>query len=286
MRVFCFSGRALGLAGLILLMGEASTALGHEDLLVRIAALSDEIEQTQGMDPKALIRRADLYRRHQEWDKALTDLHEASKLAPEDPMICLAKAQVYLDSEEPEKVLQVLKATSSEPSDAALRAQSRRLQGRASVLLGSYDEAIVFFQQALAEETKPLPEYYVELARTACLTDRPSTEEALSVLDQGASRLGDLAIFCEEAVRLELERGGQEPALKRLQDRRRETGSLNPEWSLREGDLLVALGRREEARSVYGEALAHIRALPSSRRRAPAMDAIRVSLEQRLRQEP
>jgi len=244
-------------------------AFAHEDLLTQIKDLDQRIEASPSAD--LLIRRADLRRRHQEWEKALGDYQAAAKLTPGSSAIAVGRAQVHLDRGSPDEALRSLAAVLADAPDhpAALLLQARALGKQ-----GKTGQASTAFSKAIALLDPPLPEHFIEHA------DLLAGAAAIIVLDEGIARLGDLVSLHSRALELEIEAGSREAALGRTRRVLAVSGGENPLWRIIEGEILADLGRQDEARQSFAAALKHIHSLNIRRRNAPAVK----QLEQRARQ--
>ena len=116
----------------------------------------------------------------------------------------------------------------------------------------------------------PRPEYFLERARALEAAGPSHLAEALTGLDDGVERLGDVITLQLYAVDLELARGNYEGALERLDQI--SAGSVRQEpWLVRKATILEAAGRKEDARAAYEQTLISIGELPSSRRNNKAV---------------
>ena len=73
----------LKLTALIFLSTLSVTAFAHPDLVLQIEALDIQLESNP-TDSESLIKRGDLYRRHEDYNAAATDFAAARKINPEN----------------------------------------------------------------------------------------------------------------------------------------------------------------------------------------------------------
>ena len=69
----------------------------HPDLIDQITQLTTE-RKAQGESAALYEQRADLYRRHAQFDAALMDIAAAERLATNSPALLLAKARIFSDA--------------------------------------------------------------------------------------------------------------------------------------------------------------------------------------------
>lgn len=238
-------------------------------------------------DASLYLRRGELHRIHRDWSKAEADYKTSLKLDPQLVIAdyCLGRlkldagdpagAQVYLD--------RFLKQRPTDPEALAARA-------RALNALGKHVAAAKDFTDAIdnAPNSSPRPEYFLERARALEAAGPSHIAEALTGLDDGVERLGEVITLQLYAVDLELARGNYDGALERLDVISSRSVRQEP-WLVRKATILEAAGRDDDARAAYEQTLASISSLPSSRRNNKAVtrleDEAREALE-RLRSDP
>lgn len=274
--VFCGLGVSLALACVLL----SSPTWSHPAIDTQIQDLTAKIDGSP-TDANLYLRRGELHRIHRDWTKAEADYRTSLKLDPQLAIAdyCLgrlkldsglpAEARVYLD--------RYLKQRPTDPEALAARA-------RALNALGMHVEAAKDFTGAIdnAPNDAPRPEYFLERARALEAAGESHIAEALTGLDDGVERLGEVITLQLYAVDLELARGNYEGALERLDLISARSVRQEP-WLVRKATILEAAGREEDARAAYEQTLASIDLLPSSRRSNKAVtrleDEAREALE-------
>jgi tetratricopeptide (TPR) repeat protein len=235
----------------------------HPAIDTQIQDLTAKIDASP-TDANLYLRRGELHRIHRDWPKAEADYKTSLKLDPQLTIAdyCLgrlklesgnpAEAQIYLD--------RYLKQRPTDPE--ALAARARVLNA-----LGKYVEAAKDFTGAIdnARNDSPRPEYFLERARALEAAGPSHIAEALTGLDDGVERLGEVITLQLYAVELELARANYEGALERLDLIAARSVRQEP-WLVRKATILEAAGREEDARAAYEQTLASINSLPSSRR--------------------
>lgn len=239
---------------------------GDGDLHEQIDAVTLALSREPG-NAALYLKRGEFHRMQREWPQALADYDRARSLDPDLYTVDLAQGRMLFDSgRAPEAVAVLQRYLRIAPQDAAGHAAL----ARALVSTGRIADAIVCFERALP--SRPEPDFALEYVHTLVSAGR--RQDALRYLDG----LEPLVVYELAAIDLEMRAGNHAAALRRIEAA--EAGAVRKdEWLERRGDLLVKMGRRDEARAAYQSALDAIAKLPPERRRSRAMSA----MEQRLR---
>jgi len=262
---------AAALAGWIAL-GPVADARAHSELHDRIEEATAEITRSPG-DAELRLKRAELLRRHEDWDAALADYDAAARLAPDHPELAFLRGRALVQAGRPADARAPLAAfAEAHPDDPRAHLwHSRALAGA-----GEIEAAAAAISRTIALLDRPLPELYLERAKLlASLPD--GTDRAIASLDEGVERIGPLVSLVEHVADLEATRKRPAAALSwldRLPDAVRET----PKWLARRATHLRALGRVEEADATDCRALERLRALPDARRNAEANRILEAAL--------
>ena len=225
-------------------------AFAHADINVRIAGINARIAADPD-DPQLYLRRGELHRAHRAWSAALDDYQYAVRLAPGLPEADYYTGRMWLEAGRPELArpgLDRFLALRPDHADALLT-RSRALAG-----LAEYNAAVTDLTRAIALLDPPAPEHYLERAQLLVARGPDFVDEALRGIDRGTVRLGPLVSLIQFAVEIDAGRGHHDAALARI-------GSLpravrqTPRWQARRGDILLAAGRKPQARTAYVAAL-------------------------------
>lgn len=274
-------GRRLARAGLlaiaIAIAIASPLALAHGDLHDQIVAISQRIQA----DPSSVdlvIRRAELYREHEQWPEAAADYYRAEVLDRGRAAINLGRGKMFLATGK-------LGAARTQ-LDTVLKAQPHHVDAlvtRAQVLQaqGKHLAAAADYAQAIATASEPEPDFYLGRANALSQSSTARTNDAIACLDEGIARLGKLPTLSLAAIELELGQGAFDSALARL-DTLREGQPRQEGWLERRGDILSAAQRPELAMQAWRDALAALDALPPRLRGTGAMLQLRNRLSQRL----
>jgi tetratricopeptide (TPR) repeat protein len=246
----------------------AAPAWSHPAIDQQIQDLTARIDESP-TDAKLYLRRGELHRIHRDWSKAEADYRTSLRLDPQLEIADYCLGRLKLESGDPaEARLSLDRYLAKRPTDPeALAARARALSA-----LGKHVEAAKDFTGAIdnAPNGTPRPEYFLERARALEAAGPSHLAEALTGLDDGVERLGDVITLQLYAVDLELARGNYEGALERLDQI--SAGSVRQEpWLVRKATILEAAGRKEDARAAYEQTLTSIGKLPSSRRNNKAV---------------
>jgi tetratricopeptide (TPR) repeat protein len=255
---------------LALALALAATARAH----VGIEQVERGVAAELAKHPDDPARHLDMARAHaiaREWDAALAELEDAARLGADPDVVGATKGQVFLDAGWPRMARIELDRVVARRPDAY---GARFDRGRASAALGDVDAAARDYRAAIAGLASPQPEQV--LALRDVLVGAGRRAEAVDALDAGIARLGPVPTLVLAAVDLEQDLGRPDAALARL-DALSATGTPNPAWVARRGELLARAGRAGDARTEYRRALALIDARPPGR--ASAFHDLRQRLE-------
>lgn len=251
---------------IVIVAAAALPAYGHGGLHEQIEAVTHAIER-EPRNAALYLKRGELHRMHHEWKDAQRDYERARALDGDLYAVDLAHGQMLFDSGRARDAVAMLqryvRIAPQEPAGHAAL-------GRALMGAGRTAEAIVSFENALP--TRPDPELALEYV--AALSAAGRREVALRYLDG----LEPLVPYQRAAIELEMRAGNLASALRRLEAI--EAGAVRKEeWMERRGDLLMKMGRADDARAAYRSALDAIATLPPARRHSRAIAA----MERRLR---
>ena len=249
--------------------GVESPAIAHGELGEQITEVSRQIA-LDSTNAELFLKRGELHRYHRDWKLALVDFDRANLLDSTLYAVDLGRgktlfeggwfmrAKVYLDR----FLLRMPDNTE------ALLTRARVLRE-----LGEYLAAAVDFSQALNSTAEPRPEYYLERARVLQSAGPEYLAAAISGIDDGIARLGQIVTLQLAAVDFELQAGKHDSALQRIAA----IASQSPrqeKWLFRRGEILIGAGRLPEAREAFQKALIQIEKLPPRTRALRATIAL------------
>jgi predicted Zn-dependent protease len=242
------------------------SVLSHGDLHEQIAVASRAIAQ-RPHDAALYIARGELYRAHHETAPALADYATALRLDPALDAAHLARGRLLMETGRAAEALPDLDHFLARRPD---HADARVARARARAALGDAPHAREDYDRALSLAANP--DWFIERARL--VRSSAGAAAAIDGLDDGLARLGPILTLTLEAIGYELSLGHHDAALARL-DRLVAASGAHPQWSVHRGDILLAAGRREDARNTFSTAVDEIDALPPARRRTRQNDELR-----------
>jgi tetratricopeptide (TPR) repeat protein len=252
------------------------SAFAHGDVHGQIVEITQQIEKSP-TNTDLLIRRAELYRTHQDWDGAQADFDYAFALNPTLEVIDFARGRLFLEAG------WYLSAKTS--LDRFLLKQSNYVEAlvvraRTFAKLQRPTDAAADYTHAIAVSSESRPELYFERAQVLAAAGSEHSKEAVRGLDEGIKKLGPLVTLELCALDIEVKEKQYDDALKRIEvvaakSPRKET------WLTRRGEILQQAGRNAEARDAFNAALQALETLPPARRNVPAM----IDLQKHLREE-
>ena len=278
---------------ILLFLTLPTTALAHGSMHSQIEKLNQEIKE----HPQAYFlywKRGELYREHEDYDKAAKDFQKAEILQEqaralksrrplkEISQLNLSWARLYLGSDQPQQALAAVdKYLKIENKQQSLIATAHLIRARCLSLLSQPDKALEAYTQSLKLAKHPSPDLYLEIAvvHEKKKNDIPA---ALVILDQGLTRLGLVGSLQDKAIELEVARKNFPAALARQQKllnqaRRKETRLFQ------RGQIHHQAGDKKTARESYDQALQVIAGLPTHHRRTTAIEALVKSIKAQLR---
>jgi tetratricopeptide (TPR) repeat protein len=224
-------------------------ALAHPGVEEALRYFDSRIQQSP-RDQSLHVQRGVVYSNDGQYEKARADFLRAAELG--DPLLVslhlgvlhyrtgdFAAARRYFDA-----CLQRL------PDSAACLEHRARLSRDA----GDPEGAIADFSRVLALESRPDPGTYVSLADMLASRGDEGVVAALDVLDQANAKLGVTPQIQRKAIALELRREQPGRALERMRELEPTLGA-SPDWKVEVGELLLATGRRDEARVCFRTAV-------------------------------
>lgn len=270
--------RRFVLASLLAVAVAPAIAVAHGDLHGQIVAISQRI-QSDPDNAQLILRRAELYREHEQWPQAEADYQRAGVLAPDNAVVKLGRGKLLLAMGRLDgartQLDQVLETQPTHVDALVTRAQVLQAQGEHLAAAADYARAI-------ANAQSPEPDFYLGRASSLAAAMPARYDEAIACLDEGLARLGRLPSLSLAAIDLQVSRGRFDDALLRLDSLR--AGQPRQEaWLARRGDILMAGQRPDQAIQAWRESIAALDALPPRLRGTGAMLELRARVGRQLR---
>ena len=251
------------------------TAQAHGPLSELIVTVTDRLK-ADPTNAKLYLERSDLYRRHQEWDAAETDLAAAAAHDASLPEIKLTRAALLLDRG---KAQEAEKEVSSFLEKSPLNVSGLWLRSKCREALGLHTEAATDLDIMLKSVVEPWPDVYLDRAILWQKAGAEHFEHALKGLEEGIAKCGPLLTLEKVAMDLEIALHRNDAAQKRI-DGVLTQFPRNIDWLEMKARLLQKMGKKAEAAQVCKTALTILESLPSQRRSAPAMQAMENKLRE------
>ena len=241
-------------------------AQAHGSFHERITGISKLI-QSQPQDAQLYLKRGEVYREHEEWEKALADCDTACKLDPAID-VDLLRGRTLLESGSPQQALPLLNDFINRHPD-----QPRALLCRARThsKLDQPTEAIADYRAALKRTANPEPDLIQETADA--LAAQGSANEAVQVLAAGLEKLGAVPSLVLRAMDLEISIRDFDAALIRVDAMQKSAPRPEP-WMAKRASILAQAGRIPESLAAWQALADHLNALPNLERGSHAMSKL------------
>ncbi len=236
----------------------------HDGLHEQIIAVTKEIKKDSN-NAALYLKRAELYRLHEEWKKSEKDFDHAEKLKPNLTVVNLGRGKLWLDTKQFSKAklaLETFLAKEPESFEGVLT------MARVSAKLKQTETSVKYFTEAIAISPQDSAEIYLERAETLASANKIS--EALRGLDEGIKNFGGLVTLQTAAIDLEVKRKNHDAALARL-DKLSATMPRKESFFLRRGEILLQAERKCEARKSLLEAQEGYNSLSTFRKNVRAV---------------
>lgn len=234
-------------------------AFAHPDLLEQIAAVTAQFK-TQTNHFALYLHRADLFRRHAEFDAALFDLSAAERLVTNSSQLALARARVYSEAG---RALESLTNAAVFLTTAPDHYEGLLIRARAQSWLGATNAAISDYDAVLKLAPAPSPDIYLERARL--LANSGQLARAVAGLDEALSNSPFASPLQLTAIEYDRQRGAFDAALTRVDELIQRYPAKEP-WLTLRAEVLEQAGRWDEAKQTFEQVLAGIETYPAVRR--------------------
>lgn len=224
---------------LCIALGHAVLVVAHPGQHEQLALINAQIERTPQLQA-LFIQRGMLYSEGGQFNEADADYRRALELGPPEPVffelgVLSYRMGKYEDATD--YLTRYLDQFPDYPPAYDYLARIARDQA-------DYNSAVAYLRRYFRLQERPSPGHFESAARM--LAEQQQYADALAVLDQGVAALGLIPQLQRHAIQLELARGRPELALARLETLRTMSRD-SPDWKLDKADLLLQLGRAEEA---------------------------------------
>lgn len=179
------------LAAGLFLSGPIPLAIAHTDLELQIAELSRQLADAPD-NAALLIKRGDLYRRHEEYGAAAQDFAAARKANPDDPRIDFHEGRLALETGDAQRARELLNQyLALAPGNGAAWV----LLGQAELNLKQPLDAAQSFSRAIDLSARPSPQLFrlqvlALVAERRLETAREAVDEALAIWPHQVNLIG------------------------------------------------------------------------------------------------
>ncbi len=254
------------------LAGWLGDVRGHGDDQALIEALTDQLQKAP--EAEVYVRRGELHRHQQEWEKAEADFTAAARLDPAFVLVDYFRARTQLEAGAAEKALPLIDRYLERAPDEP---EGRFLRGDILAALGRHDAGAEEYAEGIRRAPSPRPEHYLRRARFLAAAPASEPARVIAAVDDGLRRLGPVIALIDFAIAVELERRNPDGALARI-DQILAHVPRRERWLARRGEILANGGRREEATAAYRAALAAIELLPERYRDTVPMEKLTIDV--------
>lgn len=173
------------LVGASLLIG-ASAVWAHPDVVIQINALTEQLEQAPD-NSELLLKRGDLYRRHQDYTAAASDFDRVAEIAPDDVLLNFYQGRLKQETGHPEQADVLLDRYLERSPD---HAKAWKLHGEVKLSLDDSDQAAIYFNQAISLSSSPSPELYRLWVMALVSAGDNNWQDAMKGVDEGLELYG------------------------------------------------------------------------------------------------
>ncbi len=220
----------------------AANVSAHDGLHEQIIAVTEDIKKDPN-NAALYLKRAELYRLHEEWKRSEKDFDRAEKLDADLAVVNLGRGKLWLDAKQFSKAKLALDKFLAKPPDSF---EGVITMARVYVKLKQTAAAIEYFTKAIAIAPADSAEIYLERAETLAAANK--IDAALRGLDEGIEKFGGLVTLQTAAIDLEVTRKNYDAALIRL-DKLSAAMPRKESFLLRRGEILFQAERICEARA-------------------------------------
>lgn len=231
---------------LTLIVTWLSSAHAHPDLLNQIDRQTSLIKANPN-DVDALLKRGDLYRRHQEYELSAADFRSAREIAPTHHLLNWYEGLLALDTFDYDKANRLF---TQYLEDNGEHAAGWYWRGQARAGMAQFGAAADDFARAIETNARPSPVLYRARALALVAAGPQQAELASVTITQGLEHFPREVNLLGLAVDLSLLASDTVSAVRyisRLDSKLREL----PQWQFRQASWHCIAGNRDQAREAF-----------------------------------
>ncbi|MCI5059015.1 MAG: hypothetical protein MRY83_23070 [Flavobacteriales bacterium] len=260
---------------LLLLFPFTQCVFAHGDLHDRIEDISEQLEE-DSLNTTLLIKRANLYRLHFDYDLAIRDLGKASALSAPEEEILYLYSFVYFDMNQMDLAKQFI----DDYVDLVPNSSSGRdLRIKISEKMNDFEVAIADYRFLIEHDQNAKPSYYTNLARIH--SNQGSFDEAIQVLDEGEQSLGSLIVILDVGYQISTNHKEYDKATQFIE---KIIGLMQRDelWLMKRYEIEVIQGQTEKSHATLKEVEKAIEILPKRHLDNPNIIALKKEVEELL----
>ena len=243
-------------------------SMAHPGFDARVELLNQKLKESPA-NPLLYLQRAELYRRHAEYDKALADLDCAERYGVARSDLLIRRSEIYEQVGDVDAANALLdERLKSDPADHAARLRRAKLPGAEGK---ERLDDLILLNKAQAELTVDaqftLAQEYGKQFPKNCARATQSVKTAIETGGAQVSLISLAVDMCEE-------RGDSVTAITFI-SYLPENLQQTPQWLYRVATLYEKNRNDDKAKHYYRRALAAINALPPARRNTSALTALK-----------
>lgn len=231
----------------------------HPDLEEQISAITAEVKRV-GVSADLLEQRAELFRRHAQFDAALVDIAAAEKMVTNSPALLLAKARIFSDAGMAQPALATIQKFLAAQTN---HAEGFFIRARSEARLKQPQAAIADYTAALKLFPAPPVDLFLERARQQALIGK--LDDAVRGLDEAMARSSPLPVLQMPAIEYDRQRKAFDSALKRVDEFLSQYPVKEP-WLTLRAEILEQAGRKQIAHTTFQQVLEGIEKYSATRR--------------------
>ena len=162
----------------------SSIAWSHPDLLLQIEQLSAQLNQDPG-NATLLLKRGDLYRRHEDWEKSLFDFRRAREMNPGNPQVDWFEGRLFIQWGDPQQGLDLLNKFLNTHAEHSIALQNR---AQAYLLLHRPLEAARDYGKVIRVSPRPTPVLYSARALALVQAGSDQYTHAMTTVVEGLNK--------------------------------------------------------------------------------------------------
>lgn len=249
----------LGLSCAVAVFVLVRPCAAHPDLIDQINQLTTQLK-AQGESADGLEQRAELYRRHGQFEMALIDIAAAERLATNSTTLILVKARIFCDAGMAQPAFATIQKFLRNETN---HAEGLSIRARCEARLKQPDAAIADYTTAIKLFPAPMVDLYLERARQQALLGK--LDDAVCGLDEAMNQSSPLPVLQMTAIEYDRQRGAFDSALRRVDGFVNQYPVKEP-WLTLCAEILEQAGRKREATETFQQVITGIEKYSTVRR--------------------